>query len=285
MLNKILTLTRPLAVLDFETTGLNPEIDRVIQIGLTIHYPHRDPISWTSLIDPEIPILNDQHGITDAMIRACSKCRLTKNEHPLELCQEFRPNPTFKQLAPALAPRITDVDIAGYNVTFDVDFMRAEMKRAGVNWAWDGHIVDAYQIYKAKKGHTLTNAYQEFGGEDGSPLPEGTTFENAHDAGADVSATEIVLRGQLLRFTNLPRTVEELSAFCFPKNKNAVDKQGKFVWIGDEAAFNFGKWRGRTLRDPAVRGYLKWMATTGDFSPEVKEICEDAVAGRFPTKS
>jgi DNA polymerase-3 subunit epsilon len=264
VLNKYLTLIRPLAVMDLETTGLNPEVDRVIQIGLTIHYPDRDPIAWASYVNPETPILNKQHGISDA---------------------DVADHPPFRDMAPRLVTHLIDVDIAGYNVTFDIGFMKAEMKRAGVDWPWNGHIIDALQIYKIKRGHTLTNAYLEFGGEDGNPLPPGSEFEGAHDAGKDVAATEIVLRGQLLRFSNLPRTVKELADFCFPHPENAIDKTGKFIWVGGDAAFNFGKWRGKLLKNPEVRGYLKWIATVGEFPEEVKNIAQDALDGNFPVKS
>jgi len=263
MLNQILNLERPLAVLDLETTGLNPDIDRIVQIAITIHYPKKDPIAWSSLINPEIPIMNTgNHNITDAHVAEA---------------------PLFKIVAPALAPRMTDIDIAGYNVTFDINFLKAEMRRAGVTWGWNGHVIDALQIYRIKRGHTLSNAYIEFGGEDGSPLPPGSTFD-AHDAGNDVVATEIVLRGQLLRFSNLPRTVKELADFCFPHPINSVDATGKFVWVGEDIGFNFGKWRGKLLKDPQVRGYLHWIANVGDFSEEVKEIAQDALDGVFPEK-
>lgn len=283
MLNQILKLERPLVIFDFETTGLDAEVDRVIQLGITFHFPDKDPVSRATLIDPETPILNDQHGITDEDIRMCHKCKDPEAVHPKADCQIYAKCPTFRALAPDLARRLINVDLGGYNVNFDIKFMKAEMKRAGVPWAWDGHIVDPLQIYRFKRGHTLTNCYLEFGSEDGTPLPKDTKVEDAHDAGADVRMTETALRGQLLRFPDLPRTVKELADFCFPHPENAVDKTGKFVWLNGEAAFNFGKWRGRLLRDPSCRGYLKWMGS-GDFSDEVKDICNSAVDGDFPVK-
>lgn len=262
MLNKILLLERPLAIFDCETTGLNPEVDRVIQIAVTIHYAEKDPISWVSFINPEMSIANHvHHGITDEHVKDA---------------------PPFRHHAVGLATHLLGSDLCGYNVNFDIGFVKAEMKRAGVQFDWKGHIIDPLLIYKIKRGHTLSNCFLEYGGEDGGPTD--TPFEDAHDAAADVKATEIVLRGQLLRHTNLPRTVRELSGFCFPKNENAIDETGKFVWAGDHAAFAFGKWRGKLLKDPSVRGYLKWIADVGEFSEEVKGIANAALLGVFPEK-
>jgi DNA polymerase III subunit epsilon len=286
VLNKILKLERPLIVFDLETTGVNPEIDRIIQISITKHYVDREPVKWKSLIDPEIPILNaGKHRITDEMIASCTRCGKLPKYHPSEeTCEEFRPVPKFREVAPVLAPKITDVDICGYNVKdFDIRFVKHEMKRAEVEWNWSGHVVDPLHIYRMRRGHTLSNCYLEFGGPGGYPMPPGTSIDDAHDAEFDVHMTEISLFGQLHRYPDLPRTVKELSAFCFPHPENAVDETGKFIWIGNDAAFNFGKWRGKLLKDPLVKGYLKWI-TTGDFSDEVKEIAEDALMGIYPEK-
>ncbi len=277
MLNKILRLERSLVVLDLETTGLNPDIDRVVQIAVTVHYLHRDPVHWSSLINPEIPILNTKnHSIADSDVLACSKCKQADFHHPSEQCQEFTAYPFFRDVAPKLAPRITNVDICGYNVQFDIGFMRAEMKRSQIEWPWDGHIIDPLHIYRMRQGHTLSNAYIRY------VDPAG--FTGAHDAGNDVRATEAVLLGQLAEYQDLPRTVKELSAFCFPHPENAVDKTWKFVWVGNDCAFNFGKWRGKLLKDPQVKGYIRWMSTLGEFSDEVKDIVRDAILGIYPEK-
>lgn len=286
MLNKILKLERPLIVFDLETTGLNPDIDRIIQIAITKHYVDKEPLAWSAIVDPEIPIQNyGKHKITEGDIIGCQKCKREAKYHPDEECEEHIPIPKFREIAPALAPKITDVDICGYNVKdFDIKFVKAEMKRAGVEWNWTGHIVDPLHIYRMRRGHTLSNCYQEFGGAGGYPMPAGTSIEDAHDARFDVKMTETSLFGQLERYPDLPRTIKELSAFCFPHPENAVDDAGKFVWVGQDAAFNFGKWRGKLLKDPQTRSYLKWMSTVGEFSDEVKEIAGDALLGIFPEK-
>lgn len=288
MLNKILKLERSLGVLDLETTGIDPKVDRIVQMAITVHYVDKDPLSWKSLIDPEIPILNsDKHRITNEMIASCTRCHRLEKYHPSEeACEKFQKVPKFRQIAPLLAPKILNMDICGYNVSgFDVQFIKHEMIRAGVEWEWDGHIIDPLQIYRIRRGHNLTNCYLEFGGPGGWPIQPDHRVTEAHDAGVDVEMTEIALYGQLLRYPDLPRTVKELSAFCFPHPENAVDKSGKFIWVGEDAAFNFGKWRGKLLKDPQVKHYLRWMASAGDFTDEVKDIAANAAMGLFPKKT
>lgn len=263
----LLRLERPLAILDFETTGLDPEKDRIIQIGITVHYMAREPIGWVSLINPGIPITNrGSHGITDADVADA---------------------PPFARVAPALAPKILNVDFGGYNTEFDVNFLRHEMRRAEVAWEWTGYIIDSYSIYRQKLPHSLTNAYCEFGGPNGEPLPPGSTLEGAHDAGKDVAATEIVLRGQLLRFPDLPRTVKDLSEYCFPKRPGAIDRKGMIIWHEGEACVTFGKY-GRNSPYPLKkieRSYLQWCAGEGSNLPaDVKEILKGAAIGVYPVK-
>jgi len=267
-LAQFLTLDRPLAVLDLETTGFDTEQDRIIQIAITIHYPHREPIQWASLVNPGTPILNvNAHGITDSAVHD---------------------SPTFDRIAPALAPKMTNVDIMGYNVEFDIGFMRAGMKRTGVTWEWNGHIIDPLSIYRQRKPMTLSNAYQEFGGEDGQPLPEGSKLEGAHDAGIDVGAAEIVLRGQLLRWKDLPRTVPELAAYCFPRKANALDKKGTIIWHENKVCIAFGK-HGKNGPKPLEdvvrmdRRYLEWVLSD-NFPPDTKEIIAAALMGQYPTR-
>jgi len=261
MLNKILKLERPLAILDCETSGLDPKVDRIIQLAITIHYQEKDPIAWSSLINPGIPILNRQHGITD--------------EH-------VRESPPFKEHAASLAKHLLAADIGGFNVTFDIDFITNEMIRAEVEFKWNNHIIDGLQIYRLKRGHNLGNAFIEYGGEDGNPLPADTDLTKAHDAGFDVEMTEKVLRGQLLRYPNLPRTIPELAGFCWPKLENAVDEKGKIIWAGNDMAINFGKHRGKLLKN-LDRYYMKWIIEN-DFPEEIKIIMKSALDGVFIKK-
>jgi DNA polymerase III subunit epsilon len=254
----VLRLARPLAVPDVETTGVVVGLDRIIQIGLTIHYPHREPIAWATYVDPEMPI-------------------------PAETTQKFKISdadvagaPTWRQIGPALAPKLRGVDFAGYNVDFDLKHLRAEFQRVGVDWDWEADgakVVDAKMIFFQREPRDLTAAVKRYLGED---------LEGAHDAGNDVRATERVLAAQLALYPDLPRTVDALAEVCFPKDPNWVDSKGKVVWRAGEACLGFGQHNGTPLRRMEP-GYLRWMLGK-DFPADTKKVISDALAGRYPRR-
>ena len=64
-----LQLTRPIAFIDIETTGLDKQKDRIIDICIIKIHPNGTEETLNSIINPNtpIPIESTQiHGITDA---------------------------------------------------------------------------------------------------------------------------------------------------------------------------------------------------------------------------
>lgn len=259
-----LKLVRPLAMLDLETTGLDVKQDRIWQIGLTMHYPDKDPIKWVSLVDPEQEVpetATKKFNEINARIRA------------------ERPHP-FRVMAEALASRLVNVDFGGYNLArYDLPLFRNEMQRAGVRWDWEQNgsmVIDTLRLWQELVPRNLEGAYKEFVDING--------FEGAHDAGIDIARTEEVLAGQLTRFPHLPRTVQELEAICFPPRAGGIDREGKLAWKGDDACLSFGKHAWKPLRQVPSE-YLSWMVDKGDFSLEVKDFIREALRGKYPVKS
>jgi uncharacterized protein (DUF3820 family) len=85
--------------------------------------------------------------------------------------------------------------------------------------------------------------------------------------------TARVLAGQLERYAELPRTVIELhEQFCAGLDQD-VDPEGRIRLVNGEPTINFGKNRGRLLRDISREepGLLRWILK-GDFSDPVKQI-------------
>ena len=147
----------------------------------------------------------------------------------------------------------------------DVDFSMAGRR-----------VIDAKTIYHAMEPRNLSAAHEFYCGEG---------FEDAHSAAADTAATYRVLIGQLRRYEALPHTVEALHKFCNPQEANYVDSEGKLIWRGNEAYFNFGRHRGAPLRevcvtDPEYVGNL----TRGDMPAELKTILAAAMQGRLPQR-
>jgi DNA polymerase-3 subunit epsilon len=242
----MLKLTKPLVFFDLETTGVDIYNDRIVQIGAIKMMLDGTTEEKEWLINPGIPIpkgASDIHGITDDMVAD---------------------KPRLGDIAEELAKFFTGVDFGGYNVkNFDLPMLQTECARIGLPLDTEGvHIVDAMAIFKTMEPRTLTAAYKKFCGKD---------LVDAHDAMADIRASVEVLKGQMKTYAELPDTPEALHEFCFPKDPNAYDAEGKLHFVDGQLVINFGKNRGKTLQHLAMNdpGYLEWILN-GQFSEKVK---------------
>ncbi len=254
-------LERPVVFLDTETTGTDPNNDRVIELSLVRVSP--TPIgvepAMTWRIDPQVRIPVEAsriHGITNEALAGC---------------------PTFAELAPQIARQLTGVDLGGFNVArFDLRILQAEFERAGQPLDLsDAAIVDAQVIFHKREPRTLTAALKFYRGKE---------LVDAHGAEADTLATVEVFAGQLARYEDLPVEVKALHQLTQSQSDAFADRGRRFVWRDDEPVFNFGKLRGKSLRwaaaDPGSRGYLRWMLD-GSFDPDTKAIVQDALDGKI----
>jgi len=99
-------------VIDFETTGLSPEGDRVIEVSVARFDPGAlaPLLVFDSLVNPQQAVqATEVHGITDRMVKNA---------------------PTFRELWPALQDALSDCVVAAYNAYFDMRFLAAEAGRA-----------------------------------------------------------------------------------------------------------------------------------------------------------
>jgi len=67
-----LQLTRPIAFIDLETTGVNIAIDRVIEIAIIKILPDKTKVVKHKLVNPQMPIPKASsavHGITDEKVK------------------------------------------------------------------------------------------------------------------------------------------------------------------------------------------------------------------------
>ena len=106
----------PLAFVDVETTGLDPRVNRITEVGVVTVDGSRTQ-EWSTVINPltrrqERPVA--PHEITDAM----------RDDAP-----------RFKEIAADLARRLDGRLLIAHNARFDHGFLRAEFDRIGIDFA------------------------------------------------------------------------------------------------------------------------------------------------------
>ena len=249
---KNIRLDRPLAVLDLETTGTDPKLDRIIEISILKVRPDGGHDHRTRRVNPGVPIPPQAtaiHGISD---------------------DDVAGSPTFRAIAPGLVRFLDGCDLAGFNIlNFDLRLLAAEFNRVGLVFPVAGRrIIDACRIYHQREPRDLTAALKFYCGLE---------HEGAHGAAADVLATTAILDAQVARYADLPRTIEGLHAHC--NDANAIDMSGMFGRDEDGViVFIRGKYKGRSLSDIAASkpDYLEWMQRE-DFYDDTKAIAAEAL--------
>ena len=257
-----LKLERPLAVLDLEATGLNPGIDRIVEIAILKLIPDGRREDYEFRINPGIPIPPAAiaiHGITDA---------------------DVANQPSFADLAPRIWELLDGCDLAGFGIVrYDVQMLREEFARCAMTFQEDGRrLLDAQRIFHKKEPRDLTAALSFYCNE---------THVGAHGAKADCEATLKVLAAQLKKYSDLPADLDGLDDYCSLRQSDWADKTGKLRWVDGEIVINFGKQHfGQKLRDLARdnQKFLSWLIKS-DFPCDTKQIVSDAMAGRFPDSS
>lgn len=249
-------LDRPLAVFDLEATGINPRTDRIIEVSIVKLLPPKGERQVHSfLLNPGIPIPPEAsaiHGIKD---------------------EDVKDKPLFKDLAPELYRLLDGCDLAGYNITrFDIPMLIEEFLRASINLGMDGRrVLDAQRIFHKREPRDLAAAVKFYCGE--------LDF-TGHRAEDDALATLRVIEGQFEKYSDLPRDMAELDKYCTLRDPSWADRDGKLRWQNGAIAINFGKNKGRPVKELAQKdpGFLKWMLK-GDFASDTKAIVNKILNG------
>jgi DNA polymerase-3 subunit epsilon len=249
---KNLALQRPLAVLDLETTGTDPQKDRIVEVGVLKLWPDGRQERYTRRVNPGIPIPPEAsaiHGIRDADVAGA---------------------PRFEEVADSLLELLQDCDLCGFNLKrFDLRLLYVELGRVGRTFPLEGRaVIDAMEIFHRYEPRDLAAAVRFYLGRE---------LKGAHSADADSSATAEVLDAMLARYADLPRSVSGLHQHF--KDANTVDSSGCFVRVEGQLRFAFGKYRGQALETVAATkpDYLDWMLNQAFFD-DAKQLVRDALA-------
>ena len=256
-----LKLTRPLVVFDLETTGTDPQRDRVIEMAAVKLWPDGRSEEKVRRFNPGMPIPKEAtaiHGITD---------------------EDVRHEPPFAKVArgpKGIAAYFTGCDLGGYNViNFDIPMLAAELERAGERLDIAGiAVIDSFRIFTRKEPRNLSGAVRFYLGRE---------HADAHSAMGDVRATVAVLEAQLNRYPDLPDAPLEIDGAV--RDPEEVDRRGKLRWMDGEVAVNFGRHKGRTLRWLAREepDYIRWMIENRVLEDAVHHL-HDALIGHFARK-
>ena len=102
------------AVIDLETTGLNPVTDRITEIGIVFIENHQATGSFESLFNPGVTIplkISLLTGINNKLVTG---------------------QPAFEELAEKINELTKGIIIIGHRVNFDYSFLKNEMRRCGI---------------------------------------------------------------------------------------------------------------------------------------------------------
>ncbi len=252
-----LNLKKPLAFFDLETTGIQIQKDRIVEIAIAKANIDGSVEVKTRRINPGIPIPLEAslvHGIYD---------------------EDVKDEPNFRQVAKSLAQFLEGCDLAGFNSNkFDVPMLIEEFLRNDVEFDLKNRkLIDAQRIYHLMEPRNLSAAYKFYCQKE---------LINAHSAEADVLATLEVLNAQVKHYENTPRVDDEGKEFFPIQNdmnvlsqlttNNLIDFAGRMVYNKDQVpVFNFGKHIGRPVvevlkSDPS---YYDWIMK-GEFPLDTK---------------
>lgn len=111
---KSLTPLSSFTSIDLETTGLNPQVDKIIEISAVKYQNGTIAETFETFINPLIsipPNITKINGITDNMVRKA---------------------PLISEVLPKFIRFIGDSTLVGHNITFDLNFIEANARKLGL---------------------------------------------------------------------------------------------------------------------------------------------------------
>jgi len=219
-------------VLDTETTGLDKETDRVVELGIIDFTDGRELMLQRFNPERSIPLeVTAIHGISDDDVADC---------------------PKFESWAETVKTVIEQADaVIGYHIFYDFDMLSSEFARLKMDVKWPPLVCAkrVWDVYEPREERHLRNAFMRFVDRKG--------FENAHSALADIQATRDVLIAQIAAFG-----LEKVSW-------DQMDPERRFWWGPSphillshtgELKVNFGKHRGKHVHEVDT-GFWRWISS------------------------
>lgn len=134
------------AVVDLETTGLNSHNDRIVEVAIVhLDEDFNEIGSWSTIVDPgRHPGREDIHGLTSMDVRGA---------------------PTFGDVVNDLLYELSGQVLVAHNASFDMNFMREEIKRCGIKWDAGHYVCTKEMAAAAGARNPLEEACEDLGVE------------------------------------------------------------------------------------------------------------------------
>ena len=248
MLKLNIKIDRPIVFFDVETTGVDVNKDRILEISAIKFMPDETSEKLYFLLNPVVHIseeASEKHGYTN---------------------ENLADKPKFSDVINEILEFFDECDLGGHNSNhFDIQMLASEFKRNGYGYDLSKiKMVDTRKIYLKHNPKELTHLYKEYTGKD---------LVNAHSAEADVTATVEIFNAQIEKYGIT--TLEEADSIgkTDKKGNRFLDLDGKFIKTADSKyLFNFGPHNGEEV-GIQHSGFIGWMLTK-DFSDDTKRVAE-----------
>lgn len=253
-----MNLTKPLVILDLETTGLDIINDRIVEISMIKINPDKTKNEKTIRINPKIPISNESSLIHGIYIKDLKDC------------------PCFKNTSNEIFQFINKCDIGGFNVLkFDLPLLIEEFLRCNIQLSLKNiKIIDAQRIFHLMEKRNLSSAYKFYCNKE---------LKNAHNSYNDALATYEVIKEQINKYKGqevtdikgniLGKISEDIKSIGSIIDNNIVDLAGRITKNKENVeVFNFGKYKNKSVNVIFKKNpeYYHWIIKS-DFPLNTKE--------------
>jgi DNA polymerase-3 subunit epsilon len=252
-------LEGPLAIVDVETTGSDPALDRITEIAVLQADGSALTAEWSTLVNPGAAIPATIQALTGISQDMADRA------------------PRFAEIAQELYERLAGRVFVAHNARFDYGFVRREFERAGLKYVAKTlcSVRLSRRLYPAAAGHDLDSLIERHGLECETrhrALPDASAVWQflriaAEEHGEDVVA---VAARQIARQPTLPPHLDRAAIDEIP------EAPGVYLFY-DEGAAPLYVGKSRAMRSRVLQHFI----ATASWTPRVRRIEWRRTAGEL----